>query len=52
MVPREVAAAVSRKTDLGDWWIIYMLGRNMDPIIFKDVMTELAKRIEKKPNKN
>lgn len=52
MVPREIAAAVSRKTDLGDWWIIYMLGRNMDPIIFKDVMTELAKRIEKKPSKN
>lgn len=46
MVPREVAQSVSRKTDVGDWWIIYMLGRNLDPIIFKDVMGELAKRIE------
>jgi innexin len=46
MVPREVAEAVSRKTDLGDWWIIYMLGRNLDPIIFKDVLTELVKRID------
>lgn len=51
MVPREVAASVSRKTDLGDWWIIYMLGRNLDPIIFRDVMAELAKRIEPKRDK-
>ena len=46
MVPREIAQAVSKKTDLGDWWIIYMLGRNLDPLIFKDVIAELAKRIE------
>lgn len=26
MVPREVAEAVTRKTDIGDWWICYMLG--------------------------
>uniref|UniRef100_A0A336LJ58 Innexin n=1 Tax=Culicoides sonorensis TaxID=179676 RepID=A0A336LJ58_CULSO len=31
MVPREVASAVTRKTDIGDWWILYMLGRNLDP---------------------
>ncbi|KAJ4427812.1 Innexin inx1 [Periplaneta americana] len=46
MVPREVAAAISRKTDIGDWWILYMLGRNMDPIIYREVMAELAKKIE------
>jgi hypothetical protein len=51
MVPREVAEVVSRKTDIGDWWIIYMLGRNLDPMIFKDVMVELAKKIEVKRNK-
>jgi len=46
MVPREVAAAISRKTDVGDWWILYMLGRNMDPIIYREVVAELAKKIE------
>lgn len=46
MVPQEVAAAISRKTDVGDWWILYMLGRNMDPIIYREVVTELAKKIE------
>lgn len=51
MVPREAAEAISQKTDLGDWWIIYMLGGNLDPPIFKDVVAELAKQIEP-PHKN
>lgn len=46
MVPRELARKISKKLDLGDWWLVYMLGRNMDPIIFKDVLTELAEHIE------
>jgi innexin len=45
MVPREIAVSVSNKVDIGDWWIIYMLGRNLDPIIYKDVLAELAKSI-------
>lgn len=54
MVPREIAYAVSKKTDIGDWWIIYMLGRNLDPIIYKDVLAELAKQIQpkKKPTRS
>ncbi|CAO1416593.1 unnamed protein product [Diamesa serratosioi] len=46
MVPREIAISVSKKTDIGDWWIIYMLGRNLDPLIYRDVLAELAKQIE------
>lgn len=46
MVPQEVAQAIARKTDIGDWWILYMLGRNMDPLIYREVITELAKKIE------
>lgn len=54
MVPREIAVSVSNKVDIGDWWIIYMLGRNLDPIIYKDVLAELAKSISvpSKKNKN
>ncbi|CRK92218.1 CLUMA_CG005716, isoform A [Clunio marinus] len=51
MVPRETAVSVSNKVDIGDWWIIYMLGRNLDPIIYKDVLLELSKSIEKNPSK-
>lgn len=46
MVPKEVAEAIARKTDVGDWWVLYMLGRNMDPLIYRDMITELAKKIE------
>lgn len=52
MVPREIAVSVSNKIDIGDWWIIYMLGRNLDPIIYKDVLVELAKSIPAKKRKN
>lgn len=46
MVPLEVAEDLSRNTDIGDWWVLYMLGRNMDPLIFKEVVTELSKKIQ------
>lgn len=71
MVPREIAVSVSKKVDIGDWWIIYMLGknlifvnlfyfintlfqtgRNLDPIIYKDVLAELAKSITVEPKKS
>lgn len=52
MVPREIAISVSNKVDIGDWWIIYMLGRNLDPIIYKDVLAELAKSISHPTKKN
>lgn len=51
MVPREAAQAIAQKTDLGDWWVLYMLGGNLDPPIFKDVVAELSKQIEL-PRKN
>lgn len=50
MVPREVAHKISRDLDIGDWWLIYMLGRNLDPIIFKDVLTEFSKQLNTERN--
>lgn len=54
MVPRDVAYAISNHLDIGDWWLIYMLGRNLDPIIFKDVLTQLVEDIpnEEKKGRN
>lgn len=40
------------QVDIGDWWIIYMLGRNLDPIIYRDVLADLAKSITVPPKKN
>lgn len=46
MVTRSVAKNVSNSLDIGDWWLIYMLGRNLDPIIYRDVLSELANEID------
>ncbi|KAJ8933592.1 hypothetical protein NQ314_013917 [Rhamnusium bicolor] len=45
-IPIEVCRSLCRKVDLGDWWILLMLGTNMDPIIYREVISELAKKIE------
>lgn len=50
MVPRDVAQKISRKLDIGDWWLIYMLGRNLDPIVYRDVLTQLLERLELRSN--
>lgn len=46
MIPSEIARKISQKLDIGDWWVIYMLSRNLDPIIFKDVLSQLLERLE------
>lgn len=50
MLPRDIAENLSEKLDVGDWWLLYMLGRNMDPIIYRDVMTQLSDRLERRTN--
>ena len=37
--------APSKKSKMGDWFLFYMLGQNVDSIIFKEVMHELARRL-------
>jgi len=41
---------VCRKSRLGDWFILYQLGKNMDPIIFKDFIEKLYERMNPKHN--
>ena len=48
MVPIETCRALSKKLDIGDWWLIYMLGRNLDPMIYKEIAAELAKQVDHK----
>lgn len=45
-IPIETCKVLCRKVDLGDWWILLMLGTNMDPIIYREIIAELAKKIE------
>ena len=33
------------KSYVGDWFLIYLMGQNIDSVIFKDVIHELAKKL-------
>lgn len=50
IIPRKIARSASKKLDIGDWWLIYMLSQNLDPIIFKDVLEEFLERLELRNN--
>lgn len=41
-----------KKTSLGDWWIMYVLSYNIDPLVYSDIMTKLAKEIETESSNN
>ncbi|XP_050715233.1 innexin inx1-like [Eriocheir sinensis] len=45
-VPIETVEAIANKTSIGDWWILYVLSTNIDPIIYRDIMMKLSKEIE------
>ncbi|XP_023349349.1 innexin shaking-B [Eurytemora carolleeae] len=45
LIKREVVNTLVKKSKMGDWFLFYMLGQNVDSIIFKEVMHELARRL-------
>nr|CAH0102515.1 unnamed protein product [Daphnia galeata] len=51
-VPSEVINAISDKLEVGDWWILYMLGRNLEPLVYREVVSELSKKIETNESNN
>ncbi|XP_025988274.1 innexin inx1 [Solenopsis invicta] len=45
VLPIETCQSVSRKVDLGDWWILYILSSNMDSLIYRDFLMEFTKKM-------
>ncbi len=48
----QVINAISDKLEVGDWWILYMLGRNLEPLVYREVVSELSKKIETNESNN
>ncbi|XP_037079024.1 innexin shaking-B-like [Pollicipes pollicipes] len=44
-VSRDAISVIIRRSRIGDWFLLYMLGQNMDPVIFSEVMSDLARRL-------
>ncbi|KAG6448968.1 hypothetical protein O3G_MSEX005805 [Manduca sexta] len=47
-VKRSLVSRIVRKFGFGDWFILYLLGKNMNPIIYRDLIIELSKAIDHK----
>lgn len=45
LLPLETCYSVSKKVDLGDWWILYILSTNMDSCIYRDFLMEFTKKM-------
>ncbi|CAL8092336.1 unnamed protein product [Orchesella dallaii] len=44
MVPEEAIRSVVSTVSVGDWWVLYMIGSNIDPLVYKEVMLRLSKK--------
>ena len=45
LIKKECINIIIKKTKMGDWFLLYMLGQNIDSIIFKEVVHELARKL-------
>ncbi|XP_044007095.1 innexin inx2-like [Aphidius gifuensis] len=39
---------IADRFQIGDWFVLYQLGKNIDPLIYKDLVSDLATRLEGK----
>ena len=46
LAPMNKIEMICRESRLGDWFLLYQLGKNMDPIIFRDFIHDLHTRLE------
>ena len=45
LVKQSEVENICRRLRLGDWFILYQLGKNMDRMIFREFMEKLHKRM-------
>ena len=46
LTKRHQVESIARRSQLGDWFMLYQLGKNIDPLIFKEFLGELYKKYE------
>ena len=45
LIRREAVETIVRRSKVGDWFLLYMLGENLDTVIYRDVMHDFANRL-------
>jgi len=46
LAPLYQIESICRKFRIGDWFLLYQLGKNIDPLIFKEFIADLHKRLD------
>ena len=46
LAPMIKIETICRKSRLGDWFLLYQLGKNMDPLVFRDFINDLYKKLQ------
>ncbi|XP_015108560.1 innexin inx2 [Diachasma alloeum] len=46
--PQDQIETISQRFQIGDWFVLYQLGKNIDPLVYKDLVSDLAQRFEGK----
>ncbi|XP_011500405.1 PREDICTED: innexin inx1 [Ceratosolen solmsi marchali] len=41
----ETCQSITKKIELGDWWVLYVLSSNMDSLIYVELLRELTKKM-------
>ncbi|XP_041978467.1 innexin inx2-like [Aricia agestis] len=49
-VKRRQVSKIVKNVGFGDWFVLYLLGKNINPVVFKDLIIELSKEVDKKKN--
>nr|CAI5825059.1 unnamed protein product [Callosobruchus analis] len=47
LVRQDAIDTIVRRSKMGDWFLFYMLGENVDSLIFRDVLQELAHKLNR-----
>lgn len=48
LITKHAIQSIVSQSKMGDWLLIYMLGENVDSLIFRDVLQELANKLDRK----
>ncbi|KAI1293482.1 Innexin inx1 [Halotydeus destructor] len=43
---------ICNKGNIGDWFVLYMLGSNLDPIIMREITQDIARKLQKDTTKS
>lgn len=52
LIKRQAIGNIVRRSKLGDWMLLYVLGDNIDSVVFRDIVHDLSHRLEAYHNKN